>query len=705
MAEDRTTIDMAKVSALVARGEVRALLDYSSEEYSLPVRMAALEGILEHGENEDVIACANILAGSAESLIQPLLPALAAIPGDDALLGLSQGLSSPNAFIRSRTVSALAARPEPSVFSFLIRACRDQQPNVSRLARRLLVEHTRTRTKSLSELRPETLAGVMEELPLESIWGFLRLHAEPSIRETAIRRLAHYPSEDAINALLSTCLAGVEPFCGVALDAIAKNPGIKAEHIQQLLDWGSEKIQGKAFGIFASLATRRSVEYLTEGLGSRDPLVREMSVRHLFRIFGPEIVPVLMPLLKDTEAAVCRAVLAAIKDAPRQLVEYPLILAATQGHTEVRHQALMLAAEKNICVPELMGGYFTHLDAKLSDPHPSGDDLDDICNIMDALTTARPTYLLLHLIQGASSASPRLRRKAMDVLGFYEPEYRNEAYVYISNASDMHIVTTVAFALAEVGHPGALVPLIRVAMGRSKLEARQAREKLMALPELHDIEKICELVRSPHPAVRQFAINRLMEMGDPAAVAMLLQALEDGNEALQQQALARLVELGNCEVSAMAERETGAEFDRDKLRAMSEDADPRAIDMLLQAADDADEAVQYAAVEALGKFVNEERVAKRLMDFIGYGSVPVRQLVVQILGENQVKSAVDILITAISNIFLRSYAEEALRKIGDRRGYLAVVRQRKREKMFPKRAKLEREKLQNRYGAKRGAKR
>jgi hypothetical protein len=54
-------------------------------------------------------------------------------------------------------------------------------------------------------------------------------------------------------------------------------------------------------------------------------------------------------------------------------------------------------------------------------------------------------------------------------------------------------------------------------------------------------------------------------------------------------------------------------------------------------------------------------------------------------------------------VVLRSYAEEALRKIGDRRGYLAVLRRKKREQLFPKKAKLERAKL-DKLRARRGRK-
>jgi hypothetical protein len=62
----------------------------------------------------------------------------------------------------------------------------------------------------------------------------------------------------------------------------------------------------------------------------------------------------------------------------------------------------------------------------------------------------------------------------------------------------------------------------------------------------------------------------------------------------------------------------------------------------------------------------------------------VREKAIETLGENQVKAAVEPLIRLLGNPFLRFRAEEALMRIGDRRGYLAIKRRKIREKMFGK---------------------
>ena len=87
------------------------------------------------------------------------------------------------------------------------------------------------------------------------------------------------------------------------------------------------------------------------------------------------------------------------------------------------------------------------------------------------------------------------------MLDAYSTDFRNEAYVYLADASDMSIVTSVAFALAEADHPGALTPLIRVDMGRKRKDARRARGYLNQKEEMRDVGRICDLVRSSHPVV------------------------------------------------------------------------------------------------------------------------------------------------------------------------------------------------------------
>ncbi len=104
-----------------------------------------------------------------------------------------------------------------------------------------------------------------------------------------------------------------------------------------------------------------------------------------------------------------------------------------------------------------------------------------------------------------------------------------------------------------------------------------------------------------------------------------------------------------------------------------------AVDPLLKLLEDKDVEVQLAVVTALGKFAAEERVAKPLIGFITYGDLSVRQIAIQTLGVAKVVAAVEPLTRVLGNIFLRAYAEPALKAIGDRKGILAIRRRKIRD--------------------------
>ena len=93
--------------------------------------------------------------------------------------------------------------------------------------------------------------------------------------------------------------------------------------------------------------------------------------------------------------------------------------------------------------------------------------------------------------------------------------------------------------------------------------------------------------------------------------------------------------------------------------------------------------VQLAVVEALSPFAaDEDSVTQRMLEAIGYGDISVRQAACESLGEARCKAAVPDLVKALYNTFLRPRATEALKRIGDRKGYLALRRLHRREALF-----------------------
>jgi HEAT repeat protein len=107
--------------------------------------------------------------------------------------------------------------------------------------------------------------------------------------------------------------------------------------------------------------------------------------------------------------------------------------------------------------------------------------------------------------------------------------------------------------------------------------------------------------------------------------------------------------------------------------------DPRAVDLLLGLLDDPSAEIQYASLRALAKFASEPRVSDRLVACLGGGDLSVRQAAIEVLGEARAASAVPALIRALSNTFLKAKAQAALKAIGDRRGFLAVLRRKRRD--------------------------
>src|SRR5208283_2690653 len=77
-------------------------------------------------------------------------------------------------------------------------------------------------------------------------------------------------------------------------------------------------------------------------------------------------------------------------------------------------------------------------------------------------------------------------------------------------------------------------------------------------------------------------------------------------------------------------------------------------------------------------------VYNRLIEILDYGDISVREMAVITLGDHQVKEAVPALIRFLGNPFLKYRVKDALRHIGDRKGYLAIKRFEIREKYFGK---------------------
>lgn len=212
--------------------------------------------------------------------------------------------------------------------------------------------------------------------------------------------------------------------------------------------------------------------------------------------------------------------------------------------------------------------------------------------------------------------------------------------------------------LAAIEGPEALLPLARVSR---RVERAVARE-LIGTPAL------AALADTDDAQVLRICADHLT---GPAALIPLIRVgsrrVEEYPETRDPEFL--IAALGHMRIPVQR-------FAAERLRDCD---DPRAVEPLLAAAESESPDVQEAVVRALGKFAGEERVANRLIDFLTFGEVCVRQSACEVLGEYRVAAAVGPLTRVLGNRFLRPRAEAALRRIGNRQGLLSVLRRKRRD--------------------------
>lgn len=682
--------ELREIKALSRRVDIEGLRERLSEAYSAKARAAALNELIVLGTANAWKAITDVLSQEPLTVGQPALQTLSDVNSPEVIPAIAGALGSKNIFLRSEAVRLLSGRDDRTVWSYLLRASRDPAESIRRLATRQLLELTSTRRDKLGELRKELLEGIFSVLPVENVETLLVEDLPAVVRDAAILRMSETSNPETVAFLMRLCIEPGAEHGDAAIEAIENNPTILAKHIKIILDRTDSPYYERLFACFAKRAGNEDVEMLIQALSSRRPSIRKNAALALNRMFADHVLPMLTGLATDPASEVVLALMDCLEHSSVGVAEPLLVSAALEGPPEVRGRALSLAAELTIPHPALEDLYCGILKDGLTDARPVGDLLNDMCNAVKTLGRMTSKKAMPLLAQASLSVSARLRRMAVEAIESYPQDLKIRMYENLIDAPDPRLVARVAFALYEKDPSSALVPLIRTAMGPRKRDGRKADEVLSGMAETRDLRVLSELLHSPHPRVKQYAVESLADFADPRLVSKLVSAIERGDTEAQERAMRNLQEV-------VAARREGREPELDDEDLDGEEgeetASPEALELLLSASDESDELLQLSAVESLERYVHEPKVAERLIAFLDYGSVPVRQKSVEILGRNKIVYAVPALIKALNNIFLRSYAEEALRIIGDRRGYLAVVRKRKREKMFPKRSKIERDKL------------
>lgn len=624
MARPRNDDQERRVAILCSEQNVTALAGLLLEpETRAAAAAAAVDGLAAIGTQEAWDALGEA-AALAEGPLAELIPErLAATHAPGAVRALGEALRNPSVFARGAAVRALAGVETACAMASLLRGARDPEPGIARMARRFLLRQVEQRPHILGEIRESTAEGIFELLDDRGTMELLSDAYPESVRLMAARRLGALGGEDVTHVLASlveSAQGAVAEACWKALESCA---GIQEHILLPLLAGRDPAKRARALAVYARFVGPDGEALLTGLARDAHPAVRKAALPGLVRLLREQAIPHLVTALRDADVEVrlmAVDLLVSIEDSSPELVD------VVDGHQgELRRRALICLANRGIVTPGLVMPYVEFLlkGAGCTDLAQQ-DYLDGLGAAARALGQSQLPEALLALTSLARSVIRRMRRIAIEAIMLFEPGERAEALFSLVDTYDHDVLKNVAFGLLEAKDPRAVVPLIRAALECKGRPAYLAKAKLLQLPEVDDLDFLVRELKARWPTVRRFSAERLKLLKDRRAVPALLDASRD------------------------------------------EDVE-----------------VQLAVLEALSPFAaDEEPVTKRMLEVLGLGDVSVRQAACEALGEARCKAAVPDLIRAISNFFLRPRASEALKRIGDRKGYLAIKRLERRERLF-----------------------
>ena len=615
-----------QVRLLVSEQNVHGLVEILLEEDARGLEcVLALDGLLEINNTQAWDAIGEVLTVNETVVVERMIDQLAVSHVPGAVRALGCCLSNPNMLLRSQAMRALSRNWNPTTMPHLLRASRDPAKSIARGARRCLEARVHEYPTIMTEIREATAEGIMEFLDLEWAMHLASDSYPDNIRAMAIGRIGEIGGEGATQCLIA--------LAQVATDELGETCWRALEACQDLTDFlmlpllvhENPAIKARALRKYSQIVGADGADLLEGLTADADPDVRKSALLGIARLRGNEAIPKLFAALKDEDEGVQMLALSELSRIPDSSPE--LVDAATFFKGEIRRLALIALAKRGIVVDSLMPYYFEFLmkGAGCTDT-TQVDYLDAINIIAKALAENHNPEGLIVFTGLGRSIIRRIRRTAIEAIMAYPPEDRVDALHSLEDSEDRDILRNVADGLHEVRDQRAVMPLIRVCMTLRGRPMLRAREALKEYSQVDDIEFLLGALKSRWAAVRQWSAQRLAELKDPASVPGLLEASHD------------------------------------------EDVE-----------------VQLAVVEALGPFAtDEERVVERMLEVVALGDVSVKQAACEALGEARCKAAVPALIKALHNYFLRPRAEMALKMIGDRKGYLAIKRLERREKMFPK---------------------
>lgn len=583
----------------------------------------AIEGLIRFDEPEAWDALGHVLTKSDSAVVELAIEELTDNGNSGAIRALGECLCNRNPFFRSSAVRGLAAHETTGTMPHLLRATRDPEKSLARIASRTILRRIERTPMVLANLPDVTVEGILDLMDDRWAMELLSPSYPDNIRRLAALRLGRIGGDEACQALASIAQGDPGELGLVSWQALENCHTVSDFVLLPLLVDPRPEIKARAVTLYSHHADSTAHDLIAGLAADGDADVRISALKGMARVAPVASIPRLEAALDDLDenVRVCAIeLLCAIDDSTPELVT---VVKTQDG--EVRRRALECLANRGVMSDDLYQAYieFLYKGSACTDLSQRSY-LDSLAAVAKTLGQSQNLEVLLALTALARSVIRRLRRAALEGLMKFSPEDRADALYSLIDGHDNDVVKNVAFGLHEAKDPRAAIPMIRAAMEcRGKVMVR-AKEALEDYEQVTDVEFLISALTAKWASVRRFGAERLKLLRDPTAIPALLEASSD------------------------------------------EDVE-----------------VQLAVFEAMGPFAaDNEDVRKRLLDGIGFGDISVRQAACEALGEARCKEAVPDLIKALHNFFLRPRASEALRRIGDRKGFLAMKRLEIRETMF-----------------------
>jgi HEAT repeat protein len=584
----------------------------------------AIVALIDIDSDDAWDALGRFLGSSQSAVVSFTIGDLEEVIKPGAVRALGACLGNPNAVIRRAATLALSRQQTGPSLVHLLRACRDPEHEVAQAAEAIIVRRVDDAPAQFEGVPERVMNGVFDFLDARRPYEMITERYPETVRQAAARRIGTIGDDEAAQTLADLLVDAEGDLAEACWDGFESCESVTTAQVKPLLAKPDTDVVVRALRLLTRLGSREDAEILARLTRDERVPVRAEAIVGLAEIVGAECIPVLAKALDDEEEVRWNAI-----DLLGDMEESTDAILRVVDHddVEIRKRALTHLASRGVITEELMPRYIEFVEngqtcSDQSDPKY----MESLAKVAAVLGEKGHLGGLAALAKLGRSTLRRLRRAAVQAIMQYRPVVRADVLHELANTYDPDVLKNVAMGLAEADDPRATIPMIRTALECRGAPAKRAKQHLNGLSELRDCLVLMEYLTRPFPSVRRFSAERLATLNDP-----------------------------------------------------------RAIPALLVASRDEDIGVQLAVFEALGPFAaHEPKVTERMLEAIGHGDVSVRQQACEALGEARCKEAVPMLTRALSNRFLRPRAAEALKRIGDRMGILAIKRIERREKMFRK---------------------